>query len=77
MDVGRGDEDAGAGLVGRLVGCVVAALVVVARGNQDPVAGAGGVDGGLDRIELCGSRTRLMGLGDAQDAGRGGGSESK
>ena len=49
----RRDQDAGAGLVGRLVGGVVAALVVVARGDQDPVAGAGGVDGGLDRVELA------------------------
>ena len=77
MDVRRRDQHAGAGLVGRLVSRVVAALVVIAGRDQDPVAGAGGVDGGLDRVELRGSRTRRMALGHAQDAGRRGGGEGK
>ena len=77
MDVGCRDQDAGAGLVGRLVGRVVATLVVIAGRDEDPISGAGGVDRGLDRVELRGSRTRRMALGDAQDAGRRDGSEGK
>ena len=77
VDVRRRDQHAGAGLIGRLVSRVVAALVVIARRNQDPVAGSSGVDGGLDRVELRGSRTRRMALGHAQDAGRRGSGEGK
>src|SRR6185503_11043673 len=52
MDLRCGDEDAGAGLVAWLVRRVIAAFVIVAWGDQDPVTWTGGIDGSLNRLEV-------------------------
>ena len=50
-----GDQDACGrrSTLGRRPGGLVVALVVVAGADEDPVAGPGLVDGGLDRLELA------------------------
>src|SRR5262249_23593312 len=77
VNVRRRDEDAGAGLVGWLVGRVVASLVVIAGCDQDPIAGARGVHGRLNRAERGSGGPRRMALGHAQDAGRSGHGKGK
>ena len=55
VDVGRGDHHAPVVAVGRFRRVrAVGRLVVVAGGDQDPVAGGRGVDGGLDAPVLTG-----------------------